>query len=259
MAKVTFGKTIIRLGTVTSTQDILKESFHQGVAEGAIAIADGQTLGKGRQGRTWDSAAGKGLWLSTLIEPSGPEALWTWVPLWAGIIVRDSILQFIPDKQISRVLLLKWPNDLYIEDRKLGGILAEKVQHKSGRSAVIVGIGLNLKQQRDDFPPHLRNRAASLTERTHVEIQPEQILENLIEQAEQNVHLLKPIDTKAIEKAWMTSAWGLGEQFQVISGDKVYEGRFIGLGPHGEMCLEDSAGKVIHLASSDGISKVTSQ
>jgi len=255
MTKSTFGKTIIRLGTVTSTQDLLRESFHQGVAEGAIAIADEQTLGKGRHGRTWYSTAGKGLWISVLVEPAGPESLWTWTPIWAGIIVRNSILSIVSDNNLKERLLLKWPNDLMVGDFKLGGILTEKVQHKTGRSAVIVGIGVNLKQQPDEFPSYLRKRATSLIQIEDKEFTPDMLLECVINQAEQNLQLLKPIDAQAIQRAWLPHAWGFKEKLQVVSGNKLYQGKFTGLGPNGELVLLDNTGKETLIASSDGIVK----
>ncbi len=256
MARSVFGKRIIRLGTVSSTQDILKNQFYDGAVEGTIAIAEEQLMGKGRQGRIWDSAAGKGMWVSLLLFPTGPETFWSWVPLWAGMVLKLSLLRLPLGADITHNILLKWPNDLVYRERKLGGILAEKVSNGKGTNAVVLGIGVNLTQSPEDFPPHLRRRAVSLQDITGVAVTPDMLLEALILTAEDLVSLLKPVQGERIRELWLEHAWGLENTLRVISGHRVLEGVFTGLGPHGELCLLISDKDLRYIVNSDGIEKV---
>ena len=257
MAGITFGKRIYRLDTVPSTQDFLKEQFLQGEAEGAIAVALEQTLGKGRRGRAWDSPAGKGLWTSMLIIPGGPESLWTWVPLWAGIVAKKAIGELLSKRQIQKEIMLKWPNDLMMDELKLGGIIAEQVTDTKNHQAVVLGLGINLLQRREEFPPHIRGRAISLLEATDQEFSPDALLEKLILEAEEVLPLLKPVDSTKIKEEWLHSAWGLGERLRIFSGDKAYEGTFSGLGPYGEICLRRADGEENYYSSAEGIQRIT--
>jgi BirA family biotin operon repressor/biotin-[acetyl-CoA-carboxylase] ligase len=256
MAKSVFGKRIIRLGTVSSTQDILKNQFYDGAEEGTIAIAEEQLMGKGRQGRIWDSAAGKGMWASFLLVPTGPEAFWSWVPLWAGMVLKLSLQRLPVTADALSEILLKWPNDLYYHENKLGGILAEKVNNGKGTNAVVLGIGVNLTQSAEDFPPHLRKRAVSLQDITGQSCTPDMLLEALIMTAEDLISLLKPIEGRRIRELWLEHAWGLKNILRVISGHRVLEGVFTDLGPHGELCLQISENDLRYIVNSDGIEKV---
>jgi BirA family transcriptional regulator, biotin operon repressor / biotin---[acetyl-CoA-carboxylase] ligase len=255
-----FGKRIYRLESVPSTQDSLKEQFLAGAPAGSIAIAAEQSLGRGRRGRSWDSPAGKGLWASVLIEPSPPEEQWTWTPLWAALVAKKSIDSVLSenDRGFKDKLAIKWPNDLILQERKLGGILAENVQDRENRRAIIVGMGINLLQREEDFPPHLRNRSISLLQATGETYSPERLLESVIFSLEEMYSLIDPICPETIDKLWLESAWGWKENLRVFYGNKSFEGKFIKLGPQGEIGLENNAGGVEFLASAEGIQKVVS-
>ena len=115
--------------------------------EGATIVAELQTAGRGRLGRTWESPWGSGVWMSVLVRPeSEPRARWAWLPLIAALAARDA-LKFSCDLSCG----LKWPNDLVSADdpvRKLGGILVEVV----GPDAVVVGIGVNMSLLSEELP-----------------------------------------------------------------------------------------------------------
>src|SRR5215472_16671402 len=106
-----------------------------GEPEGLVLVAETQTAGRGRLGREWISEPGAALTFSFLLRPAPvAQANWGWLPLLAGVAVASAI------RSVTAVpAALKWPNDVLVGDRKLGGILAERV-----RAAVVVGIGLNI-------------------------------------------------------------------------------------------------------------------
>ena len=129
--------------TGSSNADVLAAA-REGAREGMVLVAESQTAGRGRMGRRWTSPPRAGLTFSVLLRPYGvPAALLGWLPLLAGCAVAAAV------PAVTAVHpRLKWPNDVLVGDAKLAGILAER----SG-SAVVVGIGINVFQRRDELPP----------------------------------------------------------------------------------------------------------
>jgi len=254
-----FKKKIFRLESVSSTQEVLKEQFQQGAVEGTVIAASEQTLGRGRQGHSWDSPAGKGLWTSILIVPEGPEEMWGWASLWAGVVIRNAIGELVQNDEILSNILLKWPNDLMWSNRKLGGILAEVMRDSKNRQAIALGIGINVLQHEQDFVPHLRGSAISLREITGERFTPDALLEQVILSAEEMIPLLKPVDPIKIKSLWLASAWALNDRLCITQGDSESIGVFTGLGEHGEIILKQDDGTIQNIASSDGIRRTITE
>lgn len=137
--------------TGSSNADLLAAAG-AGAAEGTVLVAEEQTAGRGRLGRRWASPPRAGLTFSVLLRPGGvPAALLGWLPLLAGVAAATTV------RAVAAVdATLKWPNDVLVGERKLGGILAERAG-----TAVVVGIGINVWQARADLPPDAA--ATSLT------------------------------------------------------------------------------------------------
>jgi len=136
-----------------STNDHLRVLAESGAAHFTVVTADSQTAGKGRSGKSWESPSGMGLWMSFLVRSDSevPPAL---VPILVGLVATRALERLCPSLRPG----IKWPNDIEVEGRKLGGILCEG----AGSGAVVVGIGLNLHQGIEDFDPGLKERAASM-------------------------------------------------------------------------------------------------
>ncbi len=256
MDRTIFGKNIFKLDSIASTQTVLRERYDEGDREGLIVVANEQTLGRGRHQRAWYSPAGKGLWMSVLVQPTGPEDLWTWTSLWAGIVVHNALFKLLGDEQTLATILLKWPNDLMWGSRKLGGIIAERVGNNNENPAIAIGIGINLLQDEGDYPPHLRGEAISLREITGERFAPDTALEAVILSLEEMIPLLKPVDPQRIQKVWLSSAWAFDEKLQISSGERIFEGLFVGLGKYGELGLRTAQGEIQYITSSDSIQKV---
>ena len=131
--------------------------------EGLVVVADEQTAGRGRRGHTWFSPPGSGLYVSVVLSPAtspvDPARATTLLTLAAGVAIAEGI-----EEACGLRVDLKWPNDLLVSRRKLGGILAES---SGGTHSVVVGYGLNVLSTA--FPQELRDRATSLeTELGHV-------------------------------------------------------------------------------------------
>jgi len=138
---------------LSSTNKRLRTLAEEGAAGFTVVIAESQTLGKGRGGKRWESPAGMGLWLSFLV-PSHSLVSLALVPILVGLAATRALERLCPSLSPG----IKWPNDIEVEGRKLGGILCES----TGTETVVVGVGLNLRQGIEDFGPGLKERAASV-------------------------------------------------------------------------------------------------
>ena len=138
---------------LSSTNDRLRSLADAGAAPFTVVTADSQTEGKGRGGKRWQSPSGMGLWMSFLVR-SGSDAPPPLVPILVGLATVRALERLCPSLRPG----IKWPNDIEVEGRKLGGILCER----TGNGAVVVGVGLNLRQGIEDFDHDLKERAASV-------------------------------------------------------------------------------------------------
>ena len=147
---------LVCLAATDSTNRVAMEMAENGAPHGTVVVADAQTAGRGRMGRRWVSPAGKNLYVSLLLRPSVPTAAAPPLALVAGVALADAV------ESLGVPASLKWPNDLYCGERKAGGILAEMASNPDGVRHVVIGIGLNVNMEEDDFPPDLRGTATSL-------------------------------------------------------------------------------------------------
>jgi BirA family biotin operon repressor/biotin-[acetyl-CoA-carboxylase] ligase len=148
-----FARQVLWYAEVSSTNDVAAVLADRGEPEGTIVIADAQSAGRGRHGRSWASPAGAGLYMSIVMRPA-PHAV-SLLTIAAGVALADAI-------QAATGLhpLLKWPNDVYIAARKLAGILAEAGTSKAGVRHVVLGCGVNLMPAA--YPPEVAARATSI-------------------------------------------------------------------------------------------------
>lgn len=124
---------------VGSTMDVAHRLAAEGAPAGSIVLADRQHAGRGRAGRTWTSPAGQGIWLTRLERPSDSSAAELW-SVRVGLRLARAL-----DAYSDRSVGVKWPNDLYLDGRKLGGILIEARWHDRQLLWVAVGVGINVR------------------------------------------------------------------------------------------------------------------
>src|SRR5262249_45185762 len=127
--------------TGSTNADLLAEA-QAGAREGLVLVAEAQTAGRGRMGRRWISPPRRSLPFSVLLRPAVPAGLLGWLPLLAGVAVASAL-----ERTAGVDARLKWPNDVLAGDAKIAGILAER-----WGSAVVVGTGINVLQQRGELP-----------------------------------------------------------------------------------------------------------
>jgi BirA family transcriptional regulator, biotin operon repressor / biotin---[acetyl-CoA-carboxylase] ligase len=138
---------LVVLDETGSTNAQAAERAADPTANGVVVVAEHQTAGRGRLDRTWEAPPRSAVTMSALVRPSGvPAALWPWLPLVAGLAVAAS-LRRVADVAAT----LKWPNDVMVGDRKLGGILVERIDVPGAAPAAVIGIGLNVSQRPEEI------------------------------------------------------------------------------------------------------------
>lgn len=147
---------IIRLDETTSTNDEAKRGAREGAAHGTVWVAESQTGGRGRQGRTWVSPRGENLLFSVLLRISCVPARVPLIALVAGLAVRDAVARVLPDRDV----LVKWPNDVLVSDKKIAGVLVESSVMGTKVEHVVVGIGINVHTR--NFPEEVASIATSV-------------------------------------------------------------------------------------------------
>src|SRR5437763_10675506 len=154
-----FGKRIFHFFRTDSTNRVALELGHAGEAEGAVVLAEEQTAGRGRAGRAWDSQRAAGIYVTLLLRPKLAPVQAPLLTMMAGLSAHAAV-----EELTGLPVDLKWPNDLMIRGKKTGGILTEMHAEPGMVRFVVVGIGLNVNQER--FPGELAGLATSLRQET---------------------------------------------------------------------------------------------
>ena len=151
------GREIIVLEQTSSTNDAVWQMAKSGAPEGIVVFAEHQSAGRGQRGNTWESAAGKGLWFSVLLRPK--------IAISDPVQLAQQTAQIVATTIQSEFHLsatVKLPNDIYIGNRKVAGVLVEMRAQPKAPHLAVLGIGVNVNQMPQDFSEELRERAISL-------------------------------------------------------------------------------------------------
>lgn len=205
---------IHRFETIDSTNTYAKLLAGQGAPQGTVVVADSQTGGRGRLGRSFHSPAGSGLYLSMILRPQCKAAELMHLTCAAAVAACDAIeaaAGFRPG--------IKWTNDIVHEGRKLGGILTELGFQDDGIDYAVIGIGINCNQSPEDFPPQLRDMAASLSMARGKAID-KACLETALISALQAMSVDLLARKSAMLERYRADCVTLGRQICVVQGEK---------------------------------------
>ncbi len=157
LGEAVIGRQIVVLDRTTSTNDVVLQMAGGESNEGLAVFAEHQTAGRGQRGKEWESTAGKGLWFSVLLQPKIELAESARLTAWAAQSVAQTIAE-----QLALRATIKLPNDIYIDRKKVAGVLVEMRARKNAPHLAILGVGINVNQSAEDFSEELRERATSL-------------------------------------------------------------------------------------------------
>jgi len=225
----------------TSTNSELAHLARAGAGPGLVLVAEHQTGGRGRLDRVWTSPPGAGLTFSMLVEPVGvPAGYWPWVPLLAGVAVAEGV------RRVAEVdASVKWPNDVLVGDRKLAGLLSERIEVATA-SLVVVGVGLNVTLRDDELPTaeatSLALEGAATTDRTVVLREVLRVFDRLF-----RVWLDERGDPRAgLLESYVRRCSTLGRQVRVsLPGGGALVGEAVRVDEHGRLVVRTDAGEQV--------------
>lgn len=225
---------------VDSTQRIAAELAQNGAGQGTVVIAERQSAGRGRLGRTWHSPAGVNLYMTVILRPHMPLAEVPRLSLVAGVAVAEALETIAPG-----LVALKWPNDIWLRQRKAGGIIAEAVTDAAqGLRCVLLGIGLNINLASNDIPPELSGKATSVLIATGRECDRIQLAATLFNLLGVYYEAAEAGGFSAVRKVYERFFALNGRRVTVIDGRTTVAGVVRGIDAEGALILETGNGPV---------------
>jgi BirA family biotin operon repressor/biotin-[acetyl-CoA-carboxylase] ligase len=233
------GREIYYFPEIDSTNRQARDQGRRGAREGTVVLADFQSQGKGRLGRSWESPAGVNLYASIILRPPIPPKLAPQITLLAGVATANALAR--ASGLDPRV---KWPNDIVLRGKKVAGILSEMEANDTKTQFVILGIGVNVNWPSEDIPPDLREIATSLRAEGGREIPRTLIAAEVFEELEQAyTSFLREGFSPRLREEWNRLSWINGKRVTVRLSDKTISGEALGLDTDGALLLLDQEGK----------------
>ena len=201
------------------------------IINGTIIITDNQFQGKGRNGHSWFMGPGKGIAISIILIDKIDKHKALLIPIVIGIGLIKTLKSFgIKDS-------LKWPNDIFFKEKKLGGILCESKLAKNSVDQLVIGIGLNVNEIKDDFPKELKSSATSCKIITEKSLQREIIIAKMLYHIESQLKMIKD-DTRTIINIWESYCNHINKPISFYFNKKKLDGVFIGLDASGQAIIK---------------------
>jgi BirA family biotin operon repressor/biotin-[acetyl-CoA-carboxylase] ligase len=249
------GRHIHYFQDLDSTNRVAQELARQGAAEGTAVLAERQLSGRGRQGRTWHSPAGVGLYHSVILRPALPPNQVQLLTLTVAVAVAQAI-----SAQTGLSPKIKWPNDILIRERKVAGILTEAEAAAEQIAHVVIGVGINVNHTAADLGRSLEALATSLRLEVGRLVERSALAAQLFVELENWYERLQTGNCSLILDEWRRHAATLGRRVRVLLGQTTVEGTALDVTDEGALLLEQGdgsrtmvhAGDVEHLRLVDG-------
>jgi BirA family transcriptional regulator, biotin operon repressor / biotin---[acetyl-CoA-carboxylase] ligase len=240
-----FGKRVYHFFKTDSTNRVALELGYAGEPEGAVILAEEQSAGRGRVGRTWHSERAAGIYATLLLRPKISPVQAPLLTMMAGLSAHTAI-----QSQTGLQLDLKWPNDLVLNGKKLGGILTEMYADTSLVRFVIVGIGINVNQEK--FPAQLSGIATSLRVETGKNLSRLELLARLLREFETDYNRFLREGAKSVtDRFTEASSYAVGKKVRVTNGSDTFTGVTAGLAPEGLLQVEREDGQTVTVIAGD--------
>jgi BirA family biotin operon repressor/biotin-[acetyl-CoA-carboxylase] ligase len=235
----TFGRPLHILGQTASTNGDAKILAQRGAPEGMVVLAEQQTHGRGRQGRTFASPAGVGIYLSLIVRPLLPSTQLPQLTLMAAVAVAETITEVC-----ALPVGLKWPNDVEVAGKKVAGILTEAVFCPGGSLAVIIGIGINVNTSLEQLPSSLRQRVSSLALAAGSAVPRAPLIAQLLAQLEHLYDSFQHTGLALILERWRHYGCIAGRRVRFAAATNVQDGTAVGVDDDGALRIQTVNGDV---------------
>lgn len=230
---------------VDSTNNYAKCLAEQGAGHGTLVVAETQTAGKGRRGRGWVSPAGSAIYMSCILRPAIEPYQASALTLVAAMSVQKAITRFMDVDAV-----IKWPNDLIIDGKKICGILTEMSSDMDGINYVVTGIGINANQT--TFPEEIRQKATSLSLASGQKVKRAALIAAIMNDLEHYYQsFLKTADMSLLLEAYNQVLVNRNQQVKVIEPAGSWTGKALGINARGELMVEQKDGGIKNIYSGE--------
>jgi len=239
------GREIFFYETVGSTNAIAAD-LPEKTPEGTVILAECQQKGRGRLGRLWLSPPGINIYMSVILRPDIEPRDTTLITLMAAVACALAL------RRVTGTLItIKWPNDLMVSGKKIGGILTEMKTARARIISVVVGIGININGDLASFPEEIRGIATSVKNETGRLFSRERIIAEILNEMTRWYRLVEVRDREALLSEWKRLTSTLGKEVMVISGQQTFSGYAESINNEGLLLLRLPSGELKSISSGD--------
>lgn len=229
------GRNILYYETTDSTNLRIRQAGDEGAPHGTLAVADRQTAGRGRRGRTWESPAGSSIYMSVLLRPDIAPNKASMLTLVMALSVAEGIQQCIP------IIQIKWPNDIIVNGKKLVGILTEMSAQIDYINHVTVGVGINVNMTA--FPEEIADIATSLCLECGHAVKRAPLIAAVMERLEENYEIfLETEDLSGLMERYSALLVNRDRDVRIIGEKETYQAHAIGIDRTGELIVRREDG-----------------
>lgn len=226
------GCEIYYFDSIDSTNTKAKELAEEGHPSGTLVVADRQTAGKGRRGRSWESPTGIGIFMTLMLKPEINPNHASMLTLVAAMATTRAI------RRVTGVpAMIKWPNDIVMNGKKVCGILTEMSAQFDYINHIVIGIGINVHNE--DFPEEIAQTASSIYLESGQHIHRASLIEAFLEEFEDvYAEYLKTEDMEGLQKEYDAMLVNRGRQVRVLDPKEPFEGKAMGITKKGELIVD---------------------
>ncbi len=243
--KGSIGKNILFYERLISTNTLAYDIAEKSV-EGTVVIADSQERGRGRRGRVWVSPPDKNIYMSVIIKPHLISHDFTLITLMSAVACAEA-LKRLTDLDIR----IKWPNDLILNNKKVGGILTELKTYKKKIIFAVIGIGLNVNVDIDIYPQEIRNISTSLWKESGKIYSRSELIAEILNELDYWYGVLQRGDRFKIISEWKSLSCTLGKEVQIRVNNNCYSGFAESIDDEGMLMLRLSSGELKRISVGD--------
>ncbi|MBN2831593.1 MAG: biotin--[acetyl-CoA-carboxylase] ligase [Candidatus Omnitrophica bacterium] len=237
-----FGKKILYFDSLSSTMDMATQLAFKKAPEGTVILAETQTKGRGRMGRIWHSPKYKGLYFSLILRPKISLGKAPVITLLAGVSICEAIKDFT-----AQEAQIKWPNDILLRNKKLGGILTEIKAEVDEVNFIIIGVGLNINNDKKS----LIYGATSLRQEKDEELNRLTLFQNILYRFEVNYLLFQKKGFSTVIEKWRQLSSTLGKRVKAYSHKEHIEGEAVNIDSDGGLLIRCDSGLTQKVTAGD--------
>jgi BirA family biotin operon repressor/biotin-[acetyl-CoA-carboxylase] ligase len=240
------GSSVRSFDSVPSTIDVASALAQEGAHDGTVVVAESQTGGRGRLGRTWSSPADVGIWTSIILRPAIPPRDAPKLTLLVAVSVATVL-----NERYGIAGRIKWPNDVVVQNRKICGALTELAAEQDAVKYIIASFGLNVNHTRTTFPSEVRSIATSMRIEAGRTFHRPDVFRAILCMLDEQYQEFREHGSAAIVSRWRELSCTLGKHVKVQLRDSVVEGTARDLDEDGSLLVEVSEGDVRSIAYGD--------